>query len=65
YNKFLKDHAVDLLSVRDPSQKANSVYGTFKFPETYIIDRDGKVRRKFIGPVNWTQPEIVSYLSKM
>ena len=65
YNKFLKDHAVDLLSVRDPNQKSNSLYGTFKYPETYIIDRDGVVRRKFIGPVNWTQPEIVSYLSKM
>jgi len=65
YKKFLKDHDVDLLSVRDPNQKANSVYGTFKFPETYIIDRQGVVRRKFIGAVNWTQPEIVSYLSKM
>jgi len=65
YNKFLKDHNVDLLSVRDPNQKSNSLYGTFKYPETYIIDREGKVRRKFIGAVNWTQPEIVSYLSKM
>ena len=65
YNKFLKDHAIDLLSVRDPNQKSNSLYGTFKYPETYIIDRQGVVRRKFIGPVNWTQPEIVSYLSRM
>jgi peroxiredoxin len=65
YNKFLRDHNVQLLSVRDPGQKANALYGTFKFPETYIIDRDGKVRRKFIGPVDWTQPEIVSYLSRM
>jgi cytochrome c biogenesis protein CcmG/thiol:disulfide interchange protein DsbE len=65
YKKFLKDHGVDLLAVRDPDQKANSLYGTFKFPETYVIDRDGKVRRKFIGAIDWTQPEIVSYLSKM
>ncbi len=65
YKKFLKDHGVNLLSVRDPNQRANTLYGTFKFPETYIIDRDGKVRRKFIGPVDWTQPEILSYLSRM
>lgn len=65
YKKFLKDHGVDLLAIRDPDQKANSLYGTFKFPETYVIDRDGKVRRKFIGAIDWTQPEIVSYLSKM
>jgi cytochrome c biogenesis protein CcmG, thiol:disulfide interchange protein DsbE len=65
YKKFLRDHAVDLLAVRDPNQKSNALYGSFKFPETYIIDREGKVRRKFIGPVNWTQPEIVSYLSRL
>lgn len=65
YKKFLKDHGVDLLAVRDPNQKSNALYGTFKFPETYVIDRDGKVRRKFIGAIDWNQPEIVSYLSRM
>ena len=65
FDKFIKDHKVDLLAVRDPDQKSNALYGTFKFPETYIIDRDGKVRRKFIGAVDWNQPEIVSYLGKL
>jgi peroxiredoxin len=62
YEKFLKDHGVDLLTVRDPEQKSSSMYGTFKYPETYIIDRKGVVRRKFIGPVDWTHPEIESYI---
>jgi cytochrome c biogenesis protein CcmG, thiol:disulfide interchange protein DsbE len=53
----------DFLTVRDPDQKANNLYGTFKFPETYSIGRNGIVRRKFIGAVDWTQPEIVNLLS--
>ena len=65
YERFLKEHQVDLLTVRDPDQKTNTQYGTFKFPETYIIDRGGVVRRKFIGPVNWTEPDIVDFLSKL
>ena len=65
YQQFLKQQNVDLLTVRDAEQKSNTLYGTFKFPETYIIDRSGIVRRKFIGPVDWTQPEIVNYLSKL
>ena len=65
YHNFLKDHRIDLLTVRDPDQKANNLYGTFKFPETYIIDRNGIVRRKFIGAVDWSQPEIVDFLSKL
>ncbi len=65
YQKFLKDYNVDLLTVRDPDQKSNNLYGTFRFPETYIIDRRGILRRKFIGALDWGQPEIVDYLSKL
>lgn len=65
YHRFLKDHNVNLLTVRDPDQKSNRLYGTFRYPETYVIDRNGKVRRKFIGPVDWNQPEVVEFLSKL
>jgi cytochrome c biogenesis protein CcmG, thiol:disulfide interchange protein DsbE len=65
YHQFVKDHKVTFLTVRDPDQKANNLYGTFKFPETYIIDRKGIVRRKFIGAVDWSQPEIVDFLTKL
>ena len=65
YKQFVKDHNVSLLTVRDPSGKSNGLYGTFKFPETYIIDRKGVMRRKFIGAVAWTEPEITDFLSKL
>jgi len=65
YHKFLKDYKVDFLTVRDPDQKSSHLYGTFKYPETYVIDRNGIVRRKFIGAVDWNQPEIVDFLNKL
>jgi cytochrome c biogenesis protein CcmG/thiol:disulfide interchange protein DsbE len=65
YHKFLKDYKIDFPTVRDPDQKTSSLYGSFKWPETYIIDRDGVVRRKFIGAVEWSQPEIVDFLTKL
>jgi peroxiredoxin len=65
YRRFLKDHNVNLLSVRDADAKSNALYGTFKFPETYVIDRNGVVRRKFIGAVDWTEPEIIDFLGKL
>ncbi len=73
YHKFLKDHNIDLLTVRESGRKTDtgviapvsSSYGTFKVPETYIIDRNGVIRRKFIGAVNWGQQEIVEYLSRL
>jgi peroxiredoxin len=65
YKRFLKDHNVNLLTVRDADQKSNNLYGTIRFPETYIIDRQGMVRRKFIGAVDWNSPEVTDFLTKL
>ncbi|HLV86624.1 MAG TPA: TlpA disulfide reductase family protein [Candidatus Sulfotelmatobacter sp.] len=65
YRQFVKEHNVNLLTVRDPSGKSNGLYGTYKFPETYIIDRNGIMRRKFLGAVDWTAPDITEFLSKL
>ena len=65
YRQFVRDHGVNLLTVRDPDQKSNSLFGTSKFPETFIVDRNGVMRRKFIGAVDWTEPEILDFLSKL
>jgi cytochrome c biogenesis protein CcmG/thiol:disulfide interchange protein DsbE len=65
YRQFVKDHNVNLLTVRDPDQKSSALYGTFKFPETYIVDRNGVIRRKFIGAVDWTAPEVTDFLGKL
>ncbi|WP_254063947.1 TlpA disulfide reductase family protein [Granulicella sp. S190] len=65
YQRFLVDHHVNLLTVRDEDQKVNALYGTVQIPETYIIDKQGVLRRKFIGAQVWTSPEITSFLARM
>ncbi len=65
YQRFVQSRKLQLLTVRDGAQKSNALYGTFGFPETYVIDGHGIVRRKFIGPVEWTKPEIVDYLVRL
>ena len=65
YKRFLTEHHVELKTVRDGQQRVNALYGSFRYPETYVIDRNGMLRRKFIGPQTWTSPEIMDYLSKL
>lgn len=65
YKQFVKDHNVNLLTVRDAGQKSNQLYGTFKFPETYVIDRNGVMWRKFIGAVDWTAPDVTEFLGRL
>lgn len=66
YSQFLTNHPMGkVTTIRDAQQRSNALYGTFRYPETYVIDRKGVIRRKFIGPQDWTDPEIVSYLKKL
>ena len=63
YHRFIKDHNINFTTVRDGEQHSNTLYGTYKFPETYIIDSKGIIRRKFIGAVNWNDPQIDGYIN--
>jgi cytochrome c biogenesis protein CcmG/thiol:disulfide interchange protein DsbE len=63
YRQFVTENHMDFLTVRDGKQQSNALYGTFRYPETYIIDQRGILRRKFVGPQNWVSPEILGYLN--
>ena len=65
YSSFLVRRHVDLTTVRDPSQSAAKLYHTEMWPETYVIDRKGVIRRKFVGPQDWSSPEIRSFLKSL
>jgi cytochrome c biogenesis protein CcmG/thiol:disulfide interchange protein DsbE len=65
YREFLTSNGVNFVTVRDPSSRIPHLYGTLKIPETYVIDRQGVLRRKFVSAQDWTNPEIVDYLDKL
>jgi thiol-disulfide isomerase/thioredoxin len=65
YRDFLVRHHVELVTIRDESGRINTLYGTAQIPETYVIDRNGILRRKFVSAQNWTSPEIVDYLKRL
>ena len=65
YDQFLTSFNVTFPTVRDPEMAVASRYGTSMYPESYLIDRDGQVVRKYIGPENWMSPEIVNYFHSL
>ena len=65
YEQFLEGYDVNFPTVRDPEMAVASLYGTSIYPETYLIDRNGRVVRKYVGPKNWDSPEIVNYLRSL
>jgi cytochrome c biogenesis protein CcmG, thiol:disulfide interchange protein DsbE len=65
YQKFIQDHGINFLTSRDASKKSAQDYGTVMYPETYIIDRHGKIARKVIGPQDWNSAEMVAYFDSL
>ena len=65
YLRFLRDQHIEYLTVRDPKKDSPNLYGTFAWPETYIIDANGIIRRKLVGPTNWASPDMVQFLNSV
>lgn len=65
YRQFLVRHHVDIATVWDPNASAAALYHTEAWPETYIIDRQGVIRRKIVGDPDWTNPEVRAYLKSL
>ncbi len=65
YHRFIQKYGMDFVTVRDPSAKIQHLYGTIQIPETYIIDRDGILRRKFANAFDWSTPEVTDFLSHL
>jgi len=60
YQAFLNRTHISFMTARDPQAKISASYGTFKYPESYIIDSRGKVVQKIIGATDWTDGTMVS-----
>ncbi len=65
YQHFVAQQHLSLLTVFDQNQTSNKLYGSFRFPETYVIDKRGIIRRKFIGPQDFTSPSFLKYIQKL
>jgi cytochrome c biogenesis protein CcmG/thiol:disulfide interchange protein DsbE len=59
YEAFLKEHNITYPNLRDTTKKIPLMYGTVMYPDTYIIDRNGKLVRKIIGAQDWTSPQML------
>jgi cytochrome c biogenesis protein CcmG/thiol:disulfide interchange protein DsbE len=61
YRRFLRDHRVVLETYRDPARRISKSFGTYLFPETYII-QDGRIIRKVVGGIDWMSDDITLFV---
>lgn len=64
YEKFLKAANIQFPVYRDEEANIPFRYGTTKYPETYIIDKSGKVVEKIIGERVWVDPQVIANVKR-
>ena len=62
--RVMGSQSLNMEVYRDPSlkDKQHLRYGTEKLPETYVIDKQGRLRLRFISVQPWRDEELMSYL---
>lgn len=55
--EFLPGQRSAMTVLWDPQNNSSAAYGTELLPETYIIDRDGRIIARFVGEYDWERPE--------
>jgi cytochrome c biogenesis protein CcmG, thiol:disulfide interchange protein DsbE len=60
--KFYEAHALTLPAYVDEKNRISKMYGVYKFPETFLIDANGVIRKHYVGIQSWTNPRELRFL---
>lgn len=63
--KFIERHRYRIPILLDPAGKTLELFEISRIPATLIIDRNGRVIGRVIGPRNWSSPEVFSLVDQM
>lgn len=63
-DRFLKQLPITLDILLDARGDVSSLYGTYQLPESFLIDKNGVIVRKYIGPRDWMNPSIIAEIQK-
>lgn len=64
--KFVESQGLEFIVLHDPKSDVSAgEYGITGVPETFLIDRNGVVLERYIGPKNWTEESFIAYLNRI
>jgi peroxiredoxin len=62
--RFVEKMPLSLPILLDLRGDVADLYGTSRLPESYLIDKNGTVVKKYLGPRDWTEPKIVAEITR-
>jgi peroxiredoxin len=61
---YYKKQKVSPPTLISPDNESAKLFGITGVPETFLVDKEGIVREKFVGPREWDSPEIIATIEK-
>ncbi len=58
---FLKENPHSFPILFDDKASVQKLYGVYKFPETFVIRKDGTIDDRVIGAIDWAHSDAVEY----
>ncbi|MBU5636035.1 TlpA family protein disulfide reductase [Geomonas sp. Red69] len=62
---FFKRGGVTLPALLDTDGQVARRYGTTGVPETFVVDPKGVIRKKVVGGLDWSHPEVMQALQQL
>jgi peroxiredoxin len=62
YKTFLARFGVSYLTARETGAKTPVLFGTYRYPETYIINSSGRVIQKIISNADFTDESMIRFI---
>jgi peroxiredoxin len=62
---FVKEMKLSFPVLIDPEHQVGDRYGVWGYPETFVIDRNGYVVERVIGPRDWSSPDEIAKLEAL
>jgi peroxiredoxin len=62
---FMQQMNLTFPALLDPKEKIRSLYGITGVPESFIVDRDGILVNKVIGPMDWSSPQVFDFFQEL
>ena len=62
---FMKKHKLSFPALTDTQGTIKNLYQTTGVPESFIIDKNGVIAEKVIGPREWATPDVINYFRNL
>jgi len=61
---YFRTQKVSLPTLISPDNEASKLYGITGVPETFIVDKNGIIVEKLVGPRSWDSPDMIAVIEK-